>query len=85
MGPGFESNVLVFLIFVAIFGGACWLFRAQLRRALRYFRDWSERDRREEERARAEVAVRAQAERELREKLVEDDDDQQENIQRVSR
>ena len=83
--PGLETNVLAFLIVLAILAGACWLFRAQLKRAGRYFRDWAERDKREEERAIAEKTQRASAEAELREKLVEDGDEPETQVQKVTK
>ena len=85
MGPGGESNLLVLLIIVGLIAGALWVFRAQVRRALRYFKDWAARDQREEERARAEKTQRESAEAELREKLVEDEGEDEPQIQKVQR
>ena len=83
--PGLETNLLAFLLVLAALAGAAWLFRAQLKRAARYFRDWAERDKREEVRAVAEKVQREQAEAELRDKLVEDDDEPEIQVQKVSK
>ena len=85
MGPGAESNILVILIVLGLIAGTLYLFRAQARRALRYFQDWAAQDRRAEERARAEKVQREQAEAELREKLVEDEPDAESEVQKVSK
>jgi hypothetical protein len=83
MGPGIESNILLIVIALGALAGTIYLFRDPLKRAMRYFRDWAERDKREEARALAEKVQREQAEAELREKLVEDEPDTQ--IQKVTR
>ena len=83
--PGLETNLLAFVIVLTLLAGACWLFRDQLKRAGRYFRDWAERDKREEARALAEKVQRDHAEAELREKLVEGDDEPEAEVQKVTR
>lgn len=85
MGPAAETFLLILLVVALVLGATGWLFRPQIKRAVRYFRDWAERDKREEERARAEKVQREQAEAELREKLVEDDDEPESELQKVNR
>ena len=85
MGPAAESILLVLFIIALALAGAAWLFRAQIKRAARYFRDWAERDKREEVRAVAEKVQREQAEAELRDKLVEDEDEPEIQVQKVSK
>jgi hypothetical protein len=80
---GAQTNFLVFLAVVGTFSALVWLFKPQLLRLKNYFAQWAERDRRAEEQARREVTQRTQAEKELREKLVEDEPE--EAVQRVQR
>ncbi len=68
-----QTYFLIFLALAGILAAFGWLFRAQIKRARRYFLDWAESDRRAEEQAKAEVVQRAMAEAELREKLVEEE------------
>jgi hypothetical protein len=70
---GAQTNFLVFLAIVAILAALGWLFRPQLKRLKQFFVNWAQADKRAEEQARAEATQRAQAERELRAKLVEDE------------
>ncbi len=80
---GAQTNFLVFLAVVAAFAALGWLFRGQLARLKNYFVYWAQADKRTEEQARAEEAQRTQAERELREKLVEDEEEKP--VQRTQR
>jgi hypothetical protein len=67
MGPGFETNLLIVLAILGVFGALLWALRKELRRLVRYFKVWSERDQREEELAKQEREQRVQAEAEVRE------------------
>ena len=62
MGPGFETNFLVFLIALGILAGVTWLFRAPLKRLYRYLVLWAEKDRRDELEQRTEMVLRKKAE-----------------------
>ena len=85
MGPAAETVILILLVVALVVGATSWLFRHQFRRAIRYFRDWAEYDKREEERALAEKVQREEAEAELKEKLVEGDDEPEDQVQKVTR
>jgi hypothetical protein len=79
---GAQTNFLVFLAVVAVLAALGWLFRIQLKRLARFFSDWAQADKRAEEQTKKEEVQRKQAERELREKLVEDEEEKP--VQRVN-
>lgn len=71
MGPGTETNLLVVLAVLALLATLVWVLKTPLKRLYRYLLLWAERDKREEEQARRDAALRSKAEQEVREYLHE--------------
>lgn len=78
----FETYLLALLVALGALGALAWALRAQLKRAGRYFLAWIDRDRRAEEEARQQVALRQEAEREVKTYLHEEEQPEQQQVGR---
>ncbi len=78
----FETYLLALLVVLGALGALAWALRAQLKRAGRYFLAWIDRDRRAEEEARQEAALRQEAEREVKTYLHEDEQPEKQQVGR---
>lgn len=78
----FETYLLALLVALGALGALAWALRAQIKRAGRYFLAWMDRDRRAEEEARQQVALRQEAEREVKTYLHEEEQPEQQQVGR---